>query len=253
MTGTGRLIRLILRRDRWLLPLWVIVIGLLPMTYVTSFRSLFPTAADLQRYADSSMNSSAFVSLYGRLTGPSLGELASWRAGFIPVVVALFSLLTVIRHTRTEEESGRRELIGSTVVGRHAGLAAALVTTCVANLVLALVVAVTMAGQGVPAAGGLALGLEFAIAGCVFAAVGAVAAQLTPGAGGARGVAIIALGIAYVLRVVGDLSGLAGVRCPGSRGCRRWVWPSGSTRSAGSAGGCSPSRPRSPRCSARWP
>ena len=38
------------------------------------------------------------------------------------VVVGLANLFTVTRHTRTEEEAGRRELLGSTVVGRHAGI-----------------------------------------------------------------------------------------------------------------------------------
>ncbi|MFD0746328.1 hypothetical protein ACFQ1L_34155 [Phytohabitans flavus] len=39
--------------------------------------------------------------------------------------VAIAALLTVVRHTRAEEEMGRRELIGSTVVGRHAALGGA--------------------------------------------------------------------------------------------------------------------------------
>jgi hypothetical protein len=36
-------------------------------------------------------------------------------------MVGLISLLTVIRHTRVEEETGRRELLGSAVVGRAVG------------------------------------------------------------------------------------------------------------------------------------
>jgi ABC-2 type transport system permease protein len=204
MTGVGALIRLILRRDRWLLPLWIIPLGVIPVSYVKSFATLFPTPQQLQGYAEASAANASFVALYGKVYGAGLGELAVWRSGFIPIVVALVSLLTVIRHTRTEEEAGRRELIGSTPVSRHAGLVAALITVFVANLVLGLLLAVAMSGQHLPLAGSLAFGAQFAMAGWIFAGVGAVAAQLTSGAGSARGLAIVGLGAAYLLRIVGD-------------------------------------------------
>jgi ABC-2 type transport system permease protein len=203
LAGTGKLIRLILRRDRLLLALWILFLCLVLLSFPASLREVFPTAAERQQYADNA----AFVALYGRLSGTSLGEFVAWRAGFVPVMVALIGLLTVIRHTRVEEETGRRELVAATVVGRHAGLAAALAVTLGANLVLAAVVALCMIGQHLPAAGSLALGLELAAAGFTFAAVGAVAAQLTTSAGGARGIAVGVLGAAWLLRVAGDASG----------------------------------------------
>jgi ABC-2 type transport system permease protein len=209
LTGTGKLVRLILRRDRVVMPLWVVFISLVPISYVASFEGLFPTDAARQGYAEVSAHNAAFVSLYGQVIGSSLAELVAWRSGFIPIMIGLFSILTVIRHTRTEEEAGRRELIGSTVVGRHAGLAAALVATAGANVVLGALLALGMIGQGLPATGSWAFAAEFAAAGVTFAAVGAVAAQLTSGAGSARGIAVGALGAAYVLRVVGDLSAIS--------------------------------------------
>ncbi|MGH4025624.1 MAG: ABC transporter permease [Pseudonocardiaceae bacterium] len=223
LTGTGNLVRLILRRDRALMPLWVLFLGIIPISYIASINELFPTAAGRQHYADISANNAGFVALYGRLSGSSLGELVAWRAGFIPVMIGLISILTVIRHTRTEEETGRRELLGSTVVGRHAGLAAALVATFGATLVLGAVLALGMISQGLPVAGSVAFGVEFAAAGWVFAAVGGVAAQLTSGAGSARGIAITVLGMAFVLRVVGDISGLTA----GALSWLSWLSPIG--------------------------
>jgi ABC-2 type transport system permease protein len=187
LTGTGKLVRLVLRRDRVLLPIWILTFTGLMASIVASFQGLFPTAAERQSYADASAADPGFTSLYGPLHGSSLGELTVWRAGFYPVLVAPVALLTVIRHTRTEEETGRRELLGATVVGRHAGLAAALGVTLAATLVLAALVAAALAGQGLPVAGSLAAGLQLAAAGWPFAAVGAVAAQLTSGAGAAAG------------------------------------------------------------------
>jgi ABC-2 type transport system permease protein len=209
LTGTGKLVRLILRRDRLLMPLWILFVGLVPISYSSSIAALFPTAAGRQQYADTSGTNAGFVTLYGRLFGSSLGELVAWRGGFLPIIVGLISLLTVVRHTRAEEEAGRRELLGATVVGRHAGLAAALATTFGANLVLAALLALGMISQHLPAAGSLAFGVELAAAGWVFAAIGGVVAQLTDGAGGARAIGISVLGAAYLLRVVGDLSSQA--------------------------------------------
>jgi ABC-2 type transport system permease protein len=208
--GTAKLIRLVLRRDRLLMPIWVIIIALLPVSYVVSFTELFPTPEGRQGYAAVSIGNAGFIALYGPLSGSSLGELVSWRAGFIPVMIGLISILTVIRHTRTDEETGRRELLGATVVGRHAGLAAAVITTMAAGAVMGLLLAVNMIGQGLPATGSWLFGLEFAVAGWVFTGIGAIAAQLAENSGGARAIAIVVLGTAYVLRIAGDVSALSG-------------------------------------------
>ncbi|HEX7197265.1 MAG TPA: ABC transporter permease, partial [Candidatus Limnocylindria bacterium] len=208
MKGTWPLVRLILRRDRVIMPLWVVFLALVPVSYIATIDGLFPTAAEKAQYAATSSTNAGFVALYGQLFGSSLGELVAWRAGFLPVMVGLAVILTVIRHTRAEEEAGRRELVGSTVVGRHAGLAAALVAVCGASLVMGLLLAAAMAGQGLPGAGSFAFGLQLAATGWVFAGIAAVAAQLTTGSGAARGIAMTVLGVAYVLRVVGDISGI---------------------------------------------
>lgn len=71
--------------------------------------------------------------------------------------------------------------------------------------------------------GSLALGTEFAIAGCVFAAIGAVAAQLTWSATSARGIAIGVLVAAFVLRAVADVSD----QSRGSAGWLGWLSPIG--------------------------
>jgi len=186
MTGTGSLIRLILRRDRILMPLWAVLLGLVPAGYVASINGLFPTAADRAQYAALSTDNAGFVALYGRLHGSSLGELVAWRAGFLPVMIGLFAILTVVRHTRADEEAGRTELIGAAAVGRHAQLAAALIATCGASVVLGLVLFAAMAGQGLSAAGSLAFAAEFMLSGWAFAGVAAITAQLTSGARGRR-------------------------------------------------------------------
>jgi ABC-2 type transport system permease protein len=210
MTGTGSLLRLVLRRDRLLMPAWILGLALAPVGYLSSIKAAYPDAAARQHFYDLNATSATFVVRNGPLYGASPGNLLAWQCGFVPVVAGLIALLTVVRHTRAEEEAGRRELTGATVVGRHAGLAAAVLATCGACLVHGLVVGLGVAAQGVPAAGAFALGLGFSLTGWVFAGVGAVAAQLTWGASGARGIGIGALVVAFLLRAAGDSSGSAG-------------------------------------------
>ncbi|MEV4479824.1 ABC transporter permease [Micromonospora coxensis] len=204
LTGTRHLVRLILRRDRVLLPLWVLLLALLPMTYATSFFELYPDPAQRAGYATGTASNPSIVALLGPVYGDSIGALTAQRGGFLTLVIGLVSLLTVIRHTRTEEEAGRRELLGATVLGRYAGLTAALLVTYAANLLLGLLTAAGLVATGLPAAGSLAYGLSAALAGVVFATVGGLTAQLTETAGGARGIAVGVLGVAFALRLVGD-------------------------------------------------
>ncbi|GII95890.1 ABC transporter permease [Sinosporangium siamense] len=209
MNGTGALVRLVLRRDRLIIPLWVVVIAVLPITQTSAIAELYTGEQELRRFAESFGANPALQSLYGPITHWNAAAMGTWRAGFTPVILALASLLTVIRHTRVEEETGRRELLGSAVLGRHAGLTAALVVTAGANLAAGVILALSFVSQGHPVAGALALGSGYAALGLVFAAVAAVAAQLTEGAGGARGFALSALGLAFLLRMAGDSTGTA--------------------------------------------
>ena len=216
--GTGVLVRLMLRRDRIILPLWVVVLALLPVTVASTLAGLYPTVAERQAYADILTTNPAFLALYGPVFGSGLGALTAWRLTGTLLLVGLASLLTVIRHTRAEEEAGRRELLGATVVGRQAPLVAALFVTFGANLALGALVAVGLVAYGLPAPGSVALGIAWAAFGWTFAAVAAVTAQVTEGARAARGIAIAVLGVCYLLRAVGDA---------GERNWLSWLSPFG--------------------------
>lgn len=207
--GTGSLVRLILRRDRVLIPIWIFFMALLPMSLASGTAAIYTTDAERQEYIHDLGSSPLLLLFYGVTPADaSLGALIFWRSATGIVIMSLIGLLTVIRHTRVEEEAGRRELIGSTVVGRNASLAAALVAVSGASLVMGLLVALGMVSQQTPAVGAFAMGLAWAAAGIVFAAIGAVTAQLTTGAGSARGLGISLLGLAFALRGVGDTTDL---------------------------------------------
>jgi ABC-2 type transport system permease protein len=125
LVGTGKLVRLILRRDRLLLPLWVLVLALLPVYQAAAIDRLYSTPAQPREPYGTVAGTPGLLAMLGPVFGATLGALTVWRAGIAYTIASLASLLTVIRHTRTDEEAGRRELLGATVVGRNAPLTAA--------------------------------------------------------------------------------------------------------------------------------
>ncbi|MGW2394864.1 ABC transporter permease [Streptomyces lydicamycinicus] len=205
LAGTGTLLRLALRRDRMMIPAWVLALGLSVSGMGASFEAVYDTAAQRAGLAASMNHNGSMRALYGPVFSDSVGGLVAWRmAGFGAVLAAVMSLLIVVRHTREEEETGRQELLSAAVVGRRAPLTAALLTALLANALLAALIAGGSALSGRPAAGSLALGLALGGTGTLFAALAAVAAQLTESARLAKGLTGVVLGLAFAVRAAGD-------------------------------------------------
>ncbi|HEX9033318.1 MAG TPA: ABC transporter permease [Streptosporangiaceae bacterium] len=213
LTGTGALARLAVRRDKLMLPIWIYVLTALVAGTAYSFRKLYPTVAVRFGFATTAGRNPALLSLYGPLHGDSIGALTAWRYGTLAALGAgLMSIFIVVRHTRADEETGRLELVGSAVVGRHAALVAALLVSSGSNVALGALICAGLIALGLPATGSVALAAVIAGTGLVFTAVAAVAAQVAGTARSARGVAIGVVGAAYLLRAVGDSASAQGPR-----------------------------------------
>lgn len=203
--GTSRLLRLYLRRDRIVAPLWILLLSLpLGGVYISGIASMYPTEADRASFAATVLASPAQLAMYGPVYNTSIGAVGIWKAGMFHTLIAVATILTVIRHTRAEEETGRGEIMGSTAVGRYANLTAALVFALGGALAAGLLGAVSLIASDVPVSGSLAFGLALAASGMVFAGIAAVTAQLSSGARLARGFAFAVLGTTYTLRAMGD-------------------------------------------------
>src|SRR5699024_8083674 len=126
------------------------------------------------------------------------------------ILAALMSILLITRHTRAEEESGRAELVRANVVGRQAHLTAALIVAVLANLATLVVVTALVLAAGYAAMGSLLVGTSTALVGMAFAAIAAITAQLSENSRSASGMAGAVLGVAFVLRALGDMAALGG-------------------------------------------
>jgi ABC-2 type transport system permease protein len=207
LTGTLALTRLALRRERINLPVWVA--GLAGFTTATTamfandFRDAGELASEVQVAA-----SSPGIRLLGLASGASVGGYTMVRDYVtVAVLAGLMSIFAVVRHTRQSEETGRAELVGAAVVGRQAGLAAALTVAVAANAVLAVLIGLGMMLAGQPATGSFTAGAAVAAVGIAFAGIAAATAQLTSSTRGASGLAAATLGVAFLASGVGNMAG----------------------------------------------
>ncbi|MGZ4684244.1 MAG: ABC transporter permease [Oryzihumus sp.] len=213
-TGTWPLVRLALRRDRVLIPVWLAVFVVLAGSTASSTLTLYPDIVSRRQIGVTINGNPAMVALYGKVLDiSSAGAVALFKVNALgAALVAVLTMILLVRHTRAEEEAGRLELIGAGVVGRVAPLTAALAVTCGTAVTLGVLTGLSLVAAGLPVSGSLAFGLSWALTGVSFAAVAAVMAQLTTSPRGATGLTAAVLGATYLLRAVGDVSDAHGPR-----------------------------------------
>ena len=115
MTGLGILLRgSRSRRDRVMIPAWVLGLGAAVLVTASSYVDLYATESSRREVVATLGSTPATLALYGRIYADSVGGLVGWRLGGIALALAgLMAILLVTRHTRAEEETGRAELVGS--------------------------------------------------------------------------------------------------------------------------------------------
>jgi ABC-2 type transport system permease protein len=193
-----------------MLAIWVLVAwGVAAARSGGTYEALYPTPEALQARYDQVM---VEVPMFLLFQGPAYGAgvdalLVQESFGAATLFAALGAVIFVVRHTRTDEQAGRRELVGSAPVGRHAPLAAALAVVGAGGALLAVLTGATMTASAMPVTGSLVFGLVVGSAVWVSAAMAAVAAQLTTSPRGAAVGAFALFTALHFVRGVSDLGG----------------------------------------------
>lgn len=222
-TGTWRLIRLALRLDRLKLSVWIVgIVGAMGAS-ASALGNLYDTVEQQTQYAATTAPSVVGRAFGGLVNGPSIGSIAMVELFyFTAILMAFMGTLTVIRHTRKPEESGAGELIGSGVVGRYASLSAAISVAVLANLVVAAAMCLVLNSvEGISLGGAFGFSLALALTGVAFAGIAGITAQLSESSRGANSMAGGAIGLAFVLRAVGD--GMGQVAPDGLSASAHWL------------------------------
>lgn len=208
LTGTGRLLRLAWRRDRIMIAITVGGVFVLVWSSIIALKGVYPERAQVIAMNEAANASSAVVSMYGKVHDvTSIGGIGTAKLLMILLIaLALLVIAIIRRHTRAEEESGRFELLGATVMGRRAPLAAAVLLATVTSLVTGIVTAVGIIAGGFPAGGAWMLGAAVASVGLAWTGITAVAVQVSASNRTCGAFAFGALALAFVLRMIGDLT-----------------------------------------------
>src|SRR6202171_428788 len=186
VTGVPTLLALAVRRDRVRLTVWIWALTFMMVYAPNAIKLAYPDEA--QRLARVNLLKTPAGIMMG---GPSFGgnetDLGVMMANelMLTLIVAasILSILTVVRHTRAEEESGAAELVMSSVVSRYARTFAALILVGAVNAILAVTMTLAMASTGFAVIDCAAMCLGITGVSMVFGAVAAVTAQLWRPAG----------------------------------------------------------------------
>ncbi len=205
------MLRLVLRRNRVRLVVWLLVlVGLFAYVGVY-YRDLFDTQAALDDFAALS-DTPSIRALTGLAAAPATLGGAVWTKIWMTLVMTLaFGVIFLVtRNGRADEELARTELLRSRMLGLHAysvmawAVIAGLCVAVGAGVTL-LSVAVGLDPVGTNTTGSLVVGASVTGLGLVALGVGAVAGQMTSTARGANAMGAVVFGVFYVVRMVGDL------------------------------------------------
>ncbi|MGS2811384.1 ABC transporter permease [Nocardia sp. MW-W600-9] len=207
VTGTAILVRFMTRRERWILPWWLCGIGALLAVQSVSSQGFYDSPAKLAQLRAMMSANAAAVAMGGptRLLDTIGGEVVFEIFAYLAITAALMNMFLIGRNTRSDEESGRAELIRSMRVGRHAPMVAALAVALISDAAVAVLVCASAVLTGLPVAGSAVLGAAVGGVGFTFAAATVVAAQIFENPRTVYGSVTALIAVAYVARAVGDV------------------------------------------------
>jgi ABC-2 type transport system permease protein len=185
------------------------------------YRNAYPTLADRLAFAHSFAGNAALRLFYGYPYDPlTVGGYTAWRVGgTLAILAAVFGLLAAVRALRTEEDTGRMELILAAAVGRRTTYLSALGAIAAGTAILWFAESAGFVAGGLPVGESAYLALAGASVVPVFVGVGALSSQLAPTRRIALELGGAVVGLSLLLRVIADTSSGAG--------WLRWATPLG--------------------------
>jgi ABC-2 type transport system permease protein len=172
------------------------------------YRDAYPTLSSRLAFAHSFADNRAIRLFYGvphnLLT---VSGYTAWRVGgTLAIFAAVFGLLAAVRALRTEEDTGRMELVLAGSVGRGTAYLSAMAAIAAGVLILGLAEFAGLLLAGLSAGGSAELALATASVVPVFVGVGALASQLASTRRVALELGGAAVGLFLALRVIADTS-----------------------------------------------
>ena len=213
--NTKTLVKFMLRREKVASTAWVLTMVILNFLILVLMGSMMPYEADRAQFM-TMLENPAMLAMVGPLYSlyqTNMGALYTlMMLVFMGITVGIMNIFLVVRHTRTDEEAGRYEVLRSLPCGRLSAIHATMVTAVVVNTIMAVLFGLTMwlgaeiVGDPMGLNAAMLWGATLGAVGVAFAGVAAIFSQLSANSRGAISYSFIAMGIFYMLRAGADAS-----------------------------------------------
>ncbi|UQU61251.1 hypothetical protein COUCH_19475 [Couchioplanes caeruleus] len=226
------LTRLLVRRIRWTLGAWLLLLVGICFATVPAYQNTYATDQQRRAAVELARADRASTVLYGQLPGPGTpAQMYAWEAGaIVTILVAVMAVLVTVSLTRAPEDDGTLELLRGSGVPQRRPLHSAMVVLAGTAVLLGLGCGVaaglhTGGVEGVTWSGAAAFGTTIALTFLVLGAGTAVLAQVAATAGHARMLGLAAVGAAFAVRAAADVSGTAALNRLSPLGLRATIGP----------------------------
>jgi len=210
MSAAAVLLRFRLRRDRVILPVWLVVMAFSVLFVAAALASTYNTETLRTAVVRLAAVNPTLLALRGDPDGTSPGNFFMVEIGsYLGLLVAFMNTFLAVRHTRADEQTGRTELLLTTRADRGALTIATLSLAVIANVGVGLFGALAAIAAGYEAYGSLVLGWELATTGLAFFAVGLLFAQIFSTSRAANAWGVAAIGAFWVIEAAGSATGTA--------------------------------------------
>lgn len=187
---------------------WMLALIAMMLGTAGSIAGLYPTPEKIHAYAQAATAGDALVAINGRVEGiDSLGGIIADEFGFFAAfLLPLLGISLVALVTRSEEEAGRLEALLAGRVARHVPVLAGITLASAAIVVTVVAFALGLIAFGVPPTRSVLYAASLGTLAFVFAGLAALLAQVVLHSRGVYTWGLLVLGVAYVLRGVGDVT-----------------------------------------------
>jgi ABC-2 type transport system permease protein len=121
MSATAVLLRFRLRRDRMLMPVWIIVMAFSVLFVAAALASTYNTESLRVAVIRLAAVDPTLLALRGDPDGSSAGAFFMMEIGaYLGILVGFMNTFLAVRHTRADEQAGRAELVLATRARRRA-------------------------------------------------------------------------------------------------------------------------------------
>lgn len=185
---------------------WSVAVALILVTGSVAYRAAYPDVVSRRAFALTIGSSRGLDALYGHSSRlDTVGGFIAWRYGTtIAVVVALWLAMATTRILRGDEESGRADLLLSGSTGPRRLLAEQSLGIVAAALLVTIAAFVGCLAGGLAVTGSALFAGTVAASGLLFASVAALVSQFTRTRRRSLGITGAVLGLAYLVRALGD-------------------------------------------------